>query len=83
MSEGKGNPPVKKWRFGAVSVNVWKNSGEKGDYYTVDSQRGYKDRNGEWKNTGSLRLNDMPKAVLGINEAYKWILQNPLAKEGQ
>ena len=36
-------------------------------------ERGYKDKNGEWKNTSSLRPQDIPDAVLALNKSYEFI----------
>ena len=36
-------------------------------------QKRYKDSDGTWKNTGSLDVNDIPKAVLALQEAYEYL----------
>lgn len=68
------NTPVKKFRAGAVSATIWTNtSKEGGEYNTVSFERGYKDKDGAWKSTSSLRLNDLPKAALVLTKAYEYI----------
>lgn len=79
ISDGKG--PEKKFRAGAVSATVWKNdrtkaTGELFSYHTVSLERSYKDKAGNWKNVNSFRIQDLPKAALVIQEAYKHLILN-------
>ncbi len=74
-----GNIPEKKFRAGAISVTVWKNkgqssSGEDVEYSTISIDRNYKDKNGEWKSTNSLKLNDLPKASVALQKAYEYLV---------
>lgn len=76
--EKSGTMPEKKFRAGAVSATVWKNESKKGAdsfaYYSVSLDRNYKDKDGQWKSTNSLRINDLPRASLVLNKAYEFIL---------
>ena len=65
--------PEQKFKAGAVSATIWKNEGEH-IYFTVSIERNYKDKNNEWKNTNSMRLNDLPKASLVIDKAYDYLV---------
>jgi uncharacterized membrane protein len=78
-SESKG--PEKKFRAGAVAATVWKNehkraTGEAFSSYSISLDRSYKDQAGNWKNTASMRLQDIPKAALVLNEAYRYLTLN-------
>jgi len=66
--------PEKKIKAGAVSVTIWKNNSAKGSYNSVQINRRYKDASGVWKSTGSLRENDLPKAVLALSKAYEYLV---------
>lgn len=70
--------PVQKYRAGPIIVNIWENeskeSGKK--YYTISLDRIYKDKNDSWQHTGSLRVNDLPKATLLLQKAYEWLSLN-------
>ena len=68
------NQPEKKFRAGAVSATIWKNQGEKGSYNTISLERGYKDKEGKWQKANSLRLNDLPRAAVVLEEAYKYLV---------
>ncbi len=79
-SKTNGNLPEKKFSAGAVRATIWKNTGSKKtgeaiEYRTVSFERVYKDKqSGEWKSTNSLRLNDLPKAVVVLNKAYEHLM---------
>lgn len=70
--------PLKKFRAGPVSATIWQNNGQGKDgmpynYSTVKLERCYKDKNGEWQNTASMRFNDLPRAALVANKAYEFL----------
>ena len=74
------NTPEKKFRAGAISATVWQNqgqnkkTGEATTYRTISLQRGYKDKNDQWQNTGSMRINDLPRAALVLTKAYEYLV---------
>ncbi len=68
------NKPEKKFRAGAVTAAIWKNQTEDGkEYSTVSFERSYKDKEGEWQTTNSLRVNDLPRAAMVLNKAYEFL----------
>lgn len=78
MEQSK-NTPERKFRAGAISATVWNNQAQKDgkevEYSTVSFERGYKDKkSGEWKKTASLRVSDIPKAVVVLNKAYEYLV---------
>jgi hypothetical protein len=71
-----GSAPIKKFVSGNVSVSVWENPSTKEgmqNYFTVSIDRRYKDKNDEWKNSNSFRVSDLPKAILVLQEAYRYL----------
>ena len=52
---------------------IWK--GKKFSVYTVAFERNYKDRDGNWKSTNSMRVNDIPKLRLVAQEAYEYLVR--------
>ena len=75
MSENK---PEVTYRAGAVSCSIWKISvktkdGKTFDNLSVTIQRGYKDKEGNWKNTDSLKTADIPKAQLVLSKAFEFM----------
>ncbi|MBW2973355.1 hypothetical protein KY346_03100 [Candidatus Woesearchaeota archaeon] len=79
------NKPEKKYKAGAISATVWKNEGQKNGktfaFHTISIGRNYKDKDGEWKNSSSLRPADLPKAALVLNKAYEYLIMSS-AEEG-
>lgn len=74
-----GNMPEQKYSTGAISATIWKNTGqsktgETVEFNTITLQRRYKDKEGTWKSTNSLRINDLPKASLVLEKAYEHLV---------
>jgi hypothetical protein len=62
---------------GGLQVAVWKNRNEAGiDHYTVKLERRYKDANGNFQSTDSLRESDLLRAGKLLNMADDWIEQD-------
>ncbi len=50
--------PAHKIRIGTLHVTIWRNHGEKGNWYSVNPSRGYKADEG-WRETDSRGLDDL------------------------
>ena len=75
------NVPEMKFRAGAICATIWQNTGQGKDgesniYNTISLERSYKDKNDEWQNTKSLRINDLPRASLVMKKAYEYLVLN-------
>ncbi len=68
MSENK--KPVSKYRANGIIVSVWENEGGKGTYHTFGLQRSYKDPDGQWKTSPSLRAGDLVIAAELLRQAF-------------
>ncbi len=72
--------PEKKFSTGAISATIWKNNGkskktgESVEFRTIQIDRRYTDKEGNWQSTNSLRLNDLPKASLVLQKAYEYLV---------
>ena len=70
--------PEKKFKAGAISATVWLNEkeedGKKIGFRTVNLERSYLDKDGNWHNTSTLRVSDLPKAKLVIDKAYEYLV---------
>ena len=71
--------PVKKFNSGQISVAVWENISKDGKtFHTVSLQRSYKSKDdAEWKKSHSLRVHDLPKAMLVLQKAYEFLALRP------
>ncbi len=72
------NTPEKKFRASPLTATVWANEvqtkeGETRMYRTVSLERSYKDKEGSWKSTNSLRISDLPKATLLLNKVFEYV----------
>ncbi|HLG24654.1 MAG TPA: hypothetical protein VI564_07030 [Candidatus Nanoarchaeia archaeon] len=73
------NAPEKRFNAAPVTASVWQNAviGKNGQtmfFRTFSLQRAYKDKNGAWQHTNSLRLMDLPKAALVLQKAYEYAI---------
>jgi len=67
------NQPAHKIRLSNLSVTIWRNSGEKGTWYSVNPSRGYKQGDDIWKETDSLGFDDLLTMSKLLDEAHTWI----------
>lgn len=72
------NTPEKTFRASPITATIWTNEvsnkdGEVNLFRTITLERTYKDKDGGWKKTHSLRTSDLPKASLVLNKCYEYI----------
>ena len=71
------NRPEKVFQNGAVRAAIFVNERERdGQSFTkrqVSFQKLYRDKEGEFKGTNSLDINDLPKAVIVLQKAYDYL----------
>ena len=65
--------PAHKIRIGALQATIWRNHGEKGNWYSVNPTRGYK-HGDVWKETDSLGSDDLLAMAKLLDLAHTWIL---------
>ncbi|MCY3683415.1 MAG: hypothetical protein OXH16_18610 [Gemmatimonadetes bacterium] len=72
--------PEITFRHGLCSASIFENEYKRGEesftVRTVSFQRSYLDKEGNWQTTNSLKVNDIPKAVLVLNKAYEFLTSN-------
>lgn len=72
------NTPERKFRASPITATIWTNEAKGKDgatnlFRTITLERTYKDKQDAWKTTNSLRVNDLPKAVLVLNKAFEYV----------
>ncbi len=67
------NTPAHKIQDGCLKVTIWRNHGERGNYYTVNPTRSYKNGDETWKETDSMNADDLLAMAELLREAYAWI----------
>ena len=75
------NKPEQVFKVGPVRAAIFQNeivvNGNNVSLSKVVIEVRYKDKNGEWKGTNSLSINDIPKAILALQKAYDYITTRP------
>jgi len=70
--------PEKVFKMGAVRASVFCNTIER-DGRSIPIRKvvievRYRDKDGQWKGTNSLSLNEVPKAIAALQQAYEYLL---------
>jgi hypothetical protein len=76
--------PEKKIRAGPIAVAIWRNTTNDGmrSFYSITFEKRFKDKEKEeWKSTNALSKNDIPKAMVALQEAYKYLVLHKNAQE--
>lgn len=78
------NMPEKKFTAGGITAAIWMNPSKDGKFMnrsiTIDKR--YKDNEGNWKSTGSVNVNEIPKVILVLEKAYEHlVLKDDSAEE--
>jgi hypothetical protein len=75
ISKGDKMPegPEQRFNIGAVKATIWKNTSRAGEEFrTARLSRSYKKGN-EWKDTNSLGVRDIDKAIKVLEQARDYI----------
>ena len=65
--------PVMRFRAGRNRVAVWENKGANGTWYSVTPSRSYRDERGNWQDTSSFGLQDIPVLCRLLDQAYDYL----------
>ena len=71
--------PAHKLRIGALQVTIWRNHGEKGNWYSVIPSRSYRQGDDAWKETDSLNADDLLPMAKLLDLADTWIMHQKQA----
>jgi hypothetical protein len=71
--------PAYKLRSGVLQVTIWRNTGEKGNWYSVIPTRSYKQGDDIWKETESLGFDDLLTMAKLLDQAHSWIMHQQAA----
>lgn len=75
--------PAKSFRDGSMSVSYWEPEGEEKRPLRVTFQKRYKGADGSWKNTGVLFLDEIPKAISLLQNAYDFLQARQASASGE
>jgi len=71
--------PAHRIRRGVLQVTIWRNTSDKGTWYSVIPSRGYKAGDDAWKETDSLNADDLLPMAKLLDLADTWITHQQLA----
>src|SRR3954465_8201095 len=71
--------PAHKIRVGNLHATIWRNSNEKGTWYTVNPSRSYKNGDETWKESDSLGFDDLLIMAELLRQAWAWIARQQQA----
>ncbi len=71
--------PIQSFAAGGIRLAIWSNQGkgvdgQESEYLTLKLERRYLDNNGAWQSSASLRVNDVPKAIALLSQAYAGVI---------
>jgi hypothetical protein len=72
--------PAHKFRIGNLQAIIWRNTSEKGTWYSVQCSRSYKADDDSWRETDSLGFDDLLSMRKLLDLAHTWIM-NQLAAD--
>jgi len=77
--------PERVFKMGAVRASIFRNvivqDGRNVALPKVVIEVRYRDKTGKWQGTNSLSINDMPKAISALQQAYEYLLNGEAAAE--
>jgi hypothetical protein len=71
--------PAHKIRISNLSVTIWRNTNEKGSWYSVNPSRSYKNGDETWKESDSLGFDDLLTMAELHRQAFCWIARQQQA----
>ena len=70
--------PETTFKMGAVRASVFCNilqrNGQTAFLRKVALEVRYRDKHGQWQSTNTLSVNDLPKAIAALQQAYEYVL---------
>ena len=82
-----GQRPVAKFTAGQVSAAIWENevttkAGKKVTMLKATVERRYKDRDGQWKSSGSFSRNEILLAIYCLQKSFEHIIEGQKDEDG-
>ena len=75
------------FKVGAVRASVFRNiiekEGKSMSLPKVALKVRYKDKEGRWRGTNSLSLNDLPKAILALQKAFDYLTRHKKPEQAE
>ncbi len=69
------NEPYATITDGLIKAKIWKTTGPKGDFYSVELVRSFRDSSGQWKKAYSFSGSELLRVSNLAQRAYNMILE--------
>jgi hypothetical protein len=73
QEEAPKQRPAAKFRYGRLTATLWRQTSDKGPWYSVVFSRGYQDQAGDWKSSSSFGRDDLLLLAKLCDQAHTWI----------
>ena len=74
-----GQKPVVKFTAGQTSAAIWENeitvNGRQVTMLKATVQRRYRDKDGQWKSSGSFSRNEIPLAIYCLEKSFEQMIE--------
>jgi hypothetical protein len=67
--------PFAKLSVGLINSSIWKNTNDKGTFYTVTFERRYRDAEGNWKTAHSYNVDDLLPLAKAMDIVHTKIIE--------
>lgn len=78
--------PIAKIKAGQINAALWENeitvNGRKVTVLKATVQRRYKDKDGQWKSSGSFSRNEIPLAIYCLQKSFEHMIESPKEEDG-
>jgi hypothetical protein len=78
-------PPDKDFRAGTMRAAIWRNEIEQDGQtvvrHSVQLTKRYRDRDGQWRDSDTLFVNDLPRAKLVLDKAFEYVVLKESERE--
>ena len=68
------NKPAHALQDGPLKLTIWRNTSEKGTWYSANPSRSYRQGDETWKETDSLPFDDLLTMAKLLDQAHTWIV---------
>lgn len=70
------NKPIIEVKYSNIKATAWLNEGEKGEFFSIDVSRLFRDQSGHWQQSSNFGLADLPIVEKVAADTFRAIHQH-------
>lgn len=74
-ANASNSPPVAKLRIGLINASVWQRTAAESNFYSVNFERRYRDKDGQWHSSQSFNADDLLVLAKLADQVHSKILE--------